>query len=1329
MPAEAADWQGTVSSDWFVSGNWNPGAVPGSGTAVNIDTVATNPTINSGAATSAALSLGSAVGQNGTLNLTGGSLAVSGTAFIGRFGTGTLNMSGGAVMTSTGLASIGENGNTSGTVTVSGSGTQFRPAQLWIANDANVVGQVTIQNGAALVTGATNLGTADATSNGTLTVTSGSSASMGTMQIGQTGTGVFNLNGGSTATSGSVAIGSNSATGNGTANIAGSGTTWTNGGVNLGTVGTGTLTISNGASVTSNRSIGVAPVVSIGGTATVTGTGSQWSIDGSQFASPFDGQVTLGIGSKANTAGSLTVSNGGTVTIRNNATDGRLAEVRIGVASGSTGTLTVTGANSTMTTPYNISVGSNANTTGNLTVAAGGTLNTGYAQIGFSGTGSATVTGAGSVWNISDTPNASNQPQGLQIGSGAASVGSLTIANGGTVNVTATGGLIRLGGQAGSQGTLNIGADALSPAAAAGTLNATAVVFVTGATSTINFNHTSTNYAFTAGIQGTGPGTVNFLSGTTILSGNNTYTGTTTISAGATAQLGNGSNPGGSGGLVSGNIANDGNLIFNAGGFRTYSGVISGNGTVEQRGPTNTTLTLTGNNTYTGQTIISSGTLQVGSGGTTGTISDNVLNNSILAFNRSDNVSYNGVISGSGSLDKSGAGTLTLTGVNTYTGGTSVGPGILRLGGNDRIAATGRLFLFSTGTFDLAGFNQTVGDLSGPGTVAISTGTFTAGTANNRTFAGRFTGSGAFIKQGSGLLELTGNNAAYTGTTTVNAGTLAVNGDLSGSAVTVNAGGTLGGTGTVGTTVVNGVIAPGNSIGTINVAGNYTQATGSTYRVEINNTPASDLINITGTAAIQSGATVNVVPAAGFYTLGHRYTILTAAGGRTGTYDALIYNAPFLDLALAYDANNVYLDVTRSSVSFQQIAQTPNQRAAAYGAETLGSGNPVFNSVVSLDTPNARRAFDLLSGEIHASVSGTLIEDSRFLREAIGGRLRQFAGSPSAFFAPRIATLDLSGGANALAFDATAMAYASKTRPARDTMDRALASNAAPPQERRTFTAWAQGFGNWGRTNGDGNAAMLNRNTGGIASGVDVTLPGPGGALWRAGLAGAFQNTSVDAGERSSSGTIESRHLAAYAGMQHGALGLRAGASYGWSDIATRRTIAFPGFSDATRASYGGRTAQVFGEAGYGIRYQNLAFEPFAGLSYVNVWTDSFAESGGAAALTAANGNANTTFSTLGLRASAPLPLALPDNALLIAKGSAGWRHAFGTIVPTSQLSFSNTARFTVAGVPIAKDAAALELGLDGRISRHDTFGISYAGQIAGAAYDHGVSAHYARRF
>ncbi|MDA5546136.1 autotransporter-associated beta strand repeat-containing protein, partial [Yersinia rochesterensis] len=102
----------------------------------------------------------------------------------------------------------------------------------------------------------------------------------------------------------------------------------------------------------------------------------------------------------------------------------------------------------------------------------------------------------------------------------------------------------------------------------------------------------------------------------------------TTISAG-TLQIGNG----GTTGSVAGNIINNSALLFNRSDALTYGGVVSGSGSVVQTG--NGPLTLTGDNTFTGDTIISAGTLQIGNGGTTGSVVGNIINNSALLFNRS----------------------------------------------------------------------------------------------------------------------------------------------------------------------------------------------------------------------------------------------------------------------------------------------------------------------------------------------------------------------------------------------------------------------------------------------------------------------------------------------------------------------------------------------------------------------------------------------------------------------------------------------------------------------------------------------------------------------
>jgi autotransporter-associated beta strand protein len=178
-------------------------------------------------------------------------------------------------------------------------------------------------------------------------------------------------------------------------------------------------------------------------------------------------------------------------------------------------------------------------------------------------------------------------------------------------------------------------------------------------------NNTSTVYAGvisgSGGLNKTGAGTLTLM-------GPNAYIGGTTISGG-TLQLGNG----GTSGSILGNVADNGTLVFNRGDTVTFPGLISGTGGVPQIGPGTTILTA--NNTYTGGTIISAGTLQLGNGGATGGIPGNVSDNGKLTFNRTDIITFAGLISGSGNLNQIGSGNTILTADNTYTGGTVISAG------------------------------------------------------------------------------------------------------------------------------------------------------------------------------------------------------------------------------------------------------------------------------------------------------------------------------------------------------------------------------------------------------------------------------------------------------------------------------------------------------------------------------------------------------------------------------------------------------------------------------------------------------------------------------
>ncbi len=447
------------------------------------------------------------------------------------------------------------------------------------------------------------------------------------------------------------------------------------------------------------------------------------------------------------------------------------------------------------------------------------------------------------------------------------------------------------------------------------------------------------------------------------------------------------------------------------------------------------TLVLTGTNTYTGGTAISGGTLQLGDGGTTGSIVDGAIaNNGVLAINRSDAVAVTGNITGMGALTQMGAGTTTLTGANSYSGGTLISGGTLR-------GAAGSL-----------------------GTGAITdNAALIVDQATDATFAAAINGTGTLVKTGAGNLNLTGASA-LSGTTSVAQGQLSVNGSLANSAVTVASGATLAGSGTVGATTVRGTVSPGNAgIGTLGVNGNYVQAAGSTYQVQVDSATrgTSDRINVAGNATIEAGSTLAVTRTAiNPYALNSRYTVLNATGGVNGTYGLTgDTSTAFVRVVDTYDANNVYLTAEQNR-SFQSASITGNQFGVAGALQSLGIDSPLRGALAWLPSDAAaRNAFDQLSGEAHASVQTALLDDSRFVRDAANDRLLGAFCAPGASDQIRTQT-STAGAAGADCASGTGV------------------------------TSWGRVFGSTARIDSDGNAARLKRDIGGFFVGADTTLAG-----------------------------------------------------------------------------------------------------------------------------------------------------------------------------------------------------------------------------------------------
>jgi T5SS/PEP-CTERM-associated repeat protein/autotransporter-associated beta strand protein len=422
------------------------------------------------------------------------------------------------------------------------------------------------------------------------------------------------------------------------------------------------------------------------GRVTVTGGGSIWDTSG------------LTVGNQA--IGMLTVSDGGLVT----SNGGIIGNT--GAQGAGQGTVTVTGAGSRWFNSGNFSVGSAfgiAGSTGTLTIADGGAVHNmlGIIGVGPGSQGTVTVTGAGSTW----TNFAS-----LFVG-GTGGTGTLTIGDGGTVSA----GTVQVTGGAGSTGTLNIGAAPGSAPVAPGTLSTPTVLFA-DVTGTLNFNHTATNYVFAPAISGTG--SVNVLSGTTILTSTNTYSGGTTIAAGtlqANQSFALGSGPvvfTGTSGVLSLSNADLANTV-----------VLGTNVTGTVDVPVAAAGALTGAATLgAGATLV----LNPSNGG---------FNNFLVLGNTTATVDPSALVDIRGGVFLGSAG------------------GAALLGANVNISATGRL--------ELGSQNPSIQNLTGSGTVSSSTASATISVGAGD-FSGVMTDSGSGVlalnKIGAGTLTLTGVN-------------------------------------------------------------------------------------------------------------------------------------------------------------------------------------------------------------------------------------------------------------------------------------------------------------------------------------------------------------------------------------------------------------------------------------------------------------------------------------------------------------------------------------------------------------------------------------------
>ncbi|WP_369026895.1 autotransporter domain-containing protein [Qipengyuania sp. RANM35] len=1188
------DGSGTQASPWNIGDGLVVGNT-GTGSLVITD---------GGVVSSLQVQMGGYAGSEGTVTVDGANsnLATTGTLTVGNAGVGNLTITGGGEV-SNNFAFVGSGRDAVGTVTVDGAGSAWANSGD-LAIGYNGTGSLTISDGATV---SSRNGYVARVSNGFGSVTIDGAGSSWTnsqnLYVGVFNSGTMAItNGGFVrSTVGIIGYGADS---DGDVVIDGAGSAWENTGeVIVGRVGTGSLTLANGGRVSAGSvvvaqqagSVGTvnigaaagdaaagaglidAPVVSFGqGTGRLvfnhTDTGYVFapSVTGAGALDHYAGQTILA--GQSDYSGS-SMLHGGTLVVGDGGAIYGTYEIVIAADPGDEATLVVRDGsevyldgdlNSGDDSGY-LYVG--ARGSGELSISNGGTVSDlfGYLGAGVGSDGSVSVDGVGSSWtnrgnlfvgwrgdgNLSIT-NGGRVTNGFDTVIGSDALGEVNVDGAGSL--LESGGILFVGDFEAATLAITRGG---SVTAAAGVIGAGSEalgeVRVVGPGSNLTIAD-----PLYIGFEGEGSlaiadgGSVNSLFG---------YVGWESGSDGLVTVDGSGSawNIGDNvfvaqHGHASLAITNGGTVRNDVAYVSSYSGssasiTIDGTSSLwasevgldfGSLGNANLVI-VNGGNLVTGYTAVGgggsgSGTITIDGAGSRWTNSDEI----ILGLN------------GVGNLTLSDGGTLSSPSLTVAREAGAAGT--VNIGGGASESPT------IPGVLEV----PTVAFGEGAGTLVLNH------TATDYAFEPVLSGEG-LVRHLAGYTRFLADSSGFGGAVDLVGGTLDMAGAI-GGAMSVSGSGRLVGTGTTGTLSIGsgGVVAPGNSIGTLNVTGNMTFAAGSVYEVEVDPSgTSSDLISVTGSALLQGGTVAHVGPD-GDFNPSTAYTILTATGGVTGQFDGATSDFAFLFPVLEYLPNAVTLTLRRNEIAFTDIAQTYNQQQVAGAVEDLGFGNPVVESILLLGEDDARTAFDVLSGEVHASAQTALADDVRLIRQTV--------------------------------------------------LEHAIHSENAA-------SVWAEMIGSWSSFDEVKDTASVDKELVGVVGGAQFVLTN--GVV--VGVAAAYTDSKVKLDQRLSRADLHSFHLTGYVGMGAGDTRMRAGAGYAHSTVNTSRKPSFGDFGEQLTAGYDGKTLHAFVEVGHELRAAGASIEPFARFAFARLDVDRFDEMGGVAALSGASRKVTSAESITGV--------------------------------------------------------------------------------------------------
>lgn len=758
--------------------------------------------------------------------------------------------------------------------------------------------------------------------------------------------------------------------------------------------------------------------------------------------------------------------------------------------------------------------------------------------------------------------------------------------------------------------------------------------------------------------------------GTWILTGTNNYSGGTTI-AGGTLQLGNG----GTSGSITGNVTDNGTLAFNRSDLVIFSGLISGGGAVNQLG-TGTTI-LTGTNTYSGGTVINTGTLQLGNGGATGSILGNVIDDGTLAFDRSDTVTFPGLVSGSGTLVQMGSGTTILTADNTYTGGTTISTGTLQIGAGG-----------TTGSI--------LGNVDNNGTLIFNH----SGTANSakRTFDGLISGTGSVVKTGPDILELTNNNT-FTGKLTIQNGVL-VAGIPAGSNQTTSfalgQGDVLLQAGTLRAPTLDPIV--------INIGRDYIQGQAGTLQLAVAGVDGKDYDRVSARGSVSVNGTLSVFSLNGFAPAnGNAFEVVRGDAGRSGTFRTIndFLNLDHLQRVNIYAKNAVVLLYLKPTGPVEPPSppvvipptsgETPPPEPPPITEQDPDKVVPPVEPGAPLPEPEVEQLVDSTAQEL-TSLYEISFSAANMQRFNLGDRMFQIQQSVVPALEPVPPLVSSAKGVEGKEVEGNALP----------------AAPAPAPSLINRWGVWANGWGDFVNVGTTSGAQGYRFTTGGVSAGVDYLIVPNHFAV---GLLGGYSHSWINFTPSGGAETDTGRG-GLYATYFNRGWWVDAAVWGGGTDYSTSRQA----LAGTAKGSTSGWEFSTFGEAGYDIHCGALAFGPTAAMQFTRVFLNGFSENGSLVPLDIHGAGQNSLRTDVGGRVYYKW---FVGNIPVIPTVNLGWEHEYkySTLDIGASAPILDTST-TFSGPNIGHDSLLINAGISVQWTARIWTTIGYDGDVARDHYN-----------